>query len=85
MGEKTVKIFLVFFFHYAFWNLVYLLNTVFASGCITGDCGVCATRENQDILRRLAWPVPARWTDAIKTVQFWKVRMQSSTRSGNGT
>lgn len=27
MGEKTVKIFLVFFFLYAFWNLVYLLNT----------------------------------------------------------
>ena len=28
---------------------------------------------------KLVWPVPARWTDAIKTVQFWKVRMQSST------
>ena len=27
------------------------MNTVFASGCITGDCGVCATRENQDILK----------------------------------
>lgn len=27
LGEKTVKGFFVFFFLYAFWNLVYLLNT----------------------------------------------------------
>lgn len=32
LGKKTVKFFLVFFFLYAFWNLVYLLNTFGSMG-----------------------------------------------------